>query len=522
MNRLHRLLFATVGLIVLSAPLFAEENDELLRPMIVRSDGSAPPASSSDSSAPANDGMVAMPPRAAMPDAPPASTASAAAPPPPAPMMQAAPVAAQPMSDQSQASVASADAPHLRLPPTPSLAAMPRTMASAPIGRNIYADFGPPSGSVVSDRVFQLRDESLALRRGIDQNTAEFNELRGKGASGSIQYHSTVAAITARLEAGTTRGNPVLLRQWSEAEQSLSEVNYSISRLNVLQTDLSANSAMAAYLLQAVRATFELSGAVDEDHQQLSMIRDEVSRGTVEIDHMRNDITKDIQRQTTYLALERQNLQTLALAIDRGELMHNSLAGKSVVVSQPMDTMGTLPGTSPEYSGFPTMSAEEPPAYAAMPAPEAAPPPPPVQKSGLPARKPQAKAAVAMNSAGDDTLIPAPMEAAAPPSPPPVSSLGQLLVLVRFNQDTVDYEQQLYQAVSDALDRKPSASFTVVAVAPKGADPASIGSDTESAQRHADAVKSSLLQLGLQPNRIATSNISSEAAQAPEVHVYIR
>ncbi|HVY13155.1 MAG TPA: hypothetical protein VHB73_06290, partial [Alphaproteobacteria bacterium] len=360
----------------------------------------------------------------------------------------------------------------------------------------------PPSGSVVSDRVFQLRDETIALRRSIDQCDAQLNELRNKGAAGSIQYHATIAAIAARLQAGTTRGNPVLLRQWSEAEQSLSEVNYSISRLNALETDLSANAATAAYLLQALRATFELAGAVDEDHQQLALIRDEVARGTVQIDRMSSQVTKGIQRQTTYLNTERQNLQILSLGIDRGELLQNSLASQPVVVANP-STLNFMPDTTPEYSGFPTLndnSGDNPNDFI-MPAPAAS-PVMPVKKSRMPSAKRSTRGA---------------SMAAVPNSSP-----GQLLVLVRFNQDNVDYQQQLYQAVSDALDRKPSANFTVVAVTPKAEDPAAIAPDTESAQRHADAVKTSLIQLGLQPSRISMSNISSQAAQSPEVHVYIR
>lgn len=191
----------------------------------------------------------------------------------------------------------------LRLPPPPAPSqidlnvAQPapgsRTPVRAPAGQNLFADFGPPSGSAVSDRVFQLRDEAIGLRQAVDRDVDEFTQLRGRGAAGAIQFHSTVAAITARLEAGTTRGNPILQRQWSEAEQSLTEVNYSISKLNMLSTTLSASSSQAAYLLQAIRAAFELSGALDEDHDQLAMIRDEVAKNTVNIDRIRGEINDD-------------------------------------------------------------------------------------------------------------------------------------------------------------------------------------------------------------------------------------
>ena len=409
----------------------------------------------------------------------------------------------------------------LRLPPPPSPSqitpfqdtnvnppAGSRTPVRVPAGQNMFADFGPPSGSVVSDRVFQLRDEAIGLRQTVDRDIDEFNQLRGRGASGAIQFHSTIAAITARLEAGTTRGNPILQRQWSEAEQSLTEVNYSISKLNMLSSTLSASSSQAAYLLQAIKAAFELSGALDEDHDQLAMIRDEVAKNTVNVDRIRGEINNDIRRQNTYLATERQNLQVLALAISRGELIRNSLAGQTVIVGNEL-SYGTLPNTRMDVSGFPSINGPtnlspndgvyNPPAV----------PVDPVQSS------PIGRSSSALPRSGQSAM---PVGATMGDE----GTLGQLLVLVRFNEPQVEYEDQMYQAVSTALDRRPEANFTIVAVSPKSNDPAAVGGDLERADRNAENVKSSLIQLGLQPSRISMSNISSDVAQSPEVHLYIR
>ncbi|NDG04849.1 MAG: hypothetical protein EB121_05820, partial [Alphaproteobacteria bacterium] len=180
---------------------------------------------------------------------------------------------------------------------------------------DVMASFGPSSGTAVGNRAIELRDDVLRLRASVNNNAAEFMQLRGNGAAGAVQYHSTVAAITARLQNGTTRGNPILLRQWDEAEAALSEVNQSLGRLNNLATGIAADASLAAYLLESVQAAFHLSGAVDEDHDQLALLRDEVSRLVVQVDYLRNQITDDIQRQTAYLTTERSNLQSLAFAI---------------------------------------------------------------------------------------------------------------------------------------------------------------------------------------------------------------
>jgi hypothetical protein len=67
------------------------------------------------------------------------------------------------------------------------------------------SNFGPSSGTVVGNRALELRDDVLRLRSSVNLNANEFALLRSNGAAGAVQYHSTVAAITARLQNGTTR-----------------------------------------------------------------------------------------------------------------------------------------------------------------------------------------------------------------------------------------------------------------------------------------------------------------------------
>jgi hypothetical protein len=101
-------------------------------------------------------------------------------------------------------------------------------------------------------------------------------------------------------------------------------------------------------------------------------------------------------------------------------------------------------------------------------------------------------------------------------------TLGRLLVLIRYNQPNVEYEQQLSQAVGSAIERRPNAEFSVVAVSPSSGDPAELARSQQMARENAEAVKRSLVQLGLSPSRITMANTQTQSAQSPEVHVYIR
>lgn len=377
----------------------------------------------------------------------------------------------------------------------------PSLMSSA--GPDALASFGPSSGTVVGNRAMELRDEVLRLRSSVNLNAQEFSVLRANGAAGAVQYHSTVAAITARLQNGTTRGNPILLRQWDEAEASLNEVTNSLNRLNALQTSVAADASLASYMLESVQAGFLLSGAVDEDHDQLKLLRDEVSRQVVQLDYLRNQVADDIQRQTTYLTTERANLQTLAFAITRGELMGGSVANRPVIVN-PSPVMMLPQGASASPRG------------SVAPTPMAA-PLSPVTSSGSLGPAPMSPREYMQESGLSNTppTFPTGDTAVAP-------TAGRLLVLVRFNQATVEYEQQLSGAISMALQRKPDAQFSVIAVTPASGDPAEIATMNEAASRYADGVKRSMVSLGLAPSRIASSSTQSQDARSPEVHVYVR
>ena len=99
---------------------------------------------------------------------------------------------------------------------------------------------------------------------------------------------------------------------------------------------------------------------------------------------------------------------------------------------------------------------------------------------------------------------------------------GRLLVLIRYNQPVVNYEQQLSQAVGSVVQRQPDAKFSVVAVSPSSGDPTDVAKSAADAERNAESVKRSLIQLGLPVSSISTANTQTQSAQVPEVHVYVR
>ncbi|MDP7643041.1 MAG: hypothetical protein QGI52_11400, partial [Alphaproteobacteria bacterium] len=185
-----------------------------------------------------------------------------------------------------------------------------------------------PTGTFVGAKVAQQRSELENLKSSVNNRRIQFEQVRNTARQNSQGYFATIAAVTARLRIGTTPGNPVLVSQWNAAQSELDRILTDIAALNTLGNQVAADSAMSSYLLDSVRATYGLQGAVDEDHRQLAVIEDEVNRNVVLIDRLLGGLRETIGRYTNYVNAERRNLSTLALAIKNGEYLGPSLANQ--------------------------------------------------------------------------------------------------------------------------------------------------------------------------------------------------
>ncbi len=333
------------------------------------------------------------------------------------------------------------------------------------------------TGTLVGQKVNSLRGDLGQLQSMLRQHNQSLQGIRGETVQDSQRYHGTVAAINARLQVGTTPGNPVLNQQWNSAQSELDRIGEDVLKMTRLANEITASSALAGYLLESVRAARQLSGAVDEDHRQLRILEDETNRTVVLVERLLNELSTDISRQQTYISTERQNLNTLAVAIKNGQLYGSSLGGSA--------------------SGLPFVDA---------PTPQAAPRPVVMGASGpslaerMMANKPSPSVGMSGMGAGGDNA----------------------LVTIRFDRAGVNYESALYTAVKSALDRRPGSSFEVVAVAPPGATPGSQSLVAGTVRRNAEMVARSLGSMGLPSDRIRITQAIEAGAAGNEVKVFVR
>jgi len=342
--------------------------------------------------------------------------------------------------------------------PTFTARQLPPVAGAAPVA-------APSSSTLVGLKVQSLRADLGQFQGNVARHQAELTATRQSLGSSASSYFGVVAAINSRLQAGTTPGNPQLVAQWGQAQSTLDQMNTGVARLNSISNEVASDSSFGNYLLNEIRAAYNLQGGVESDRDQLKQLEMQTTASLSQVDQLLNSLSDEITRQSGYVAGERNNLVTLALAIQNGQLYGPSLANRQFATSAPT-AAPSRPAPSPR---------------AAAPAPT------------------RSAAVSAVSSTG-----------------------GRPLVVIRFDQPNVDYEQPLYTAVSRALERKPSATFTIQAVAPNAGTAAQVAVNNNTSRQNAENVLRSLTNMGLPADRVSLSAMMSPDIQSNEVRIFVR
>lgn len=228
--------------------------------------------------------------------------------------------------DEGDMAASATPAPAAEAPPT----ATPAPTAEAPTAGSSMAPVatitpitiepGPDTGTQVNKTIQTLRAQVSGLETKLAANAQRLADLRNNGGAAATAYQDAKARIITRLQIGTTKGNPELVSQWNSAQASLDSLSTNINQLSALGTDVTNDSSSAHFALDQIDATFNVSGAVDEDHRQLTLLEDETSQTVILIDRLLKEISDDVQRQTAYVGNERSSLTVLASSIKNGEL----------------------------------------------------------------------------------------------------------------------------------------------------------------------------------------------------------
>ena len=105
---------------------------------------------------------------------------------------------------------------------------------------------------------------------------------------------------------------------------------------------------------------------------------------------------------------------------------------------------------------------------------------------------------------------------------PQVNITGLPLVVIRFDDPDINYEKTLFDAIGTTVDKKPDATFGLVAVAPIGKNEGETRINSSKVKKYAERVLRSLVSFGLPSKKIALSAKTSGDVVVPEVHIFVQ
>jgi hypothetical protein len=196
------------------------------------------------------------------------------------------------------------------------------------ISGKIVGDYG--SGSLIRTKIKGISRDYKLLTNEVSSIERDIKQKNMSVSSATADYVSLLAGMTVRLQAGTTPGNPRLVSQWNQSQRALEDLSQGLIDLNILATDIDNNASLAAFLINNIHATYGISGAVEEEHEELKRTEDELTYLVSRIGRLVTTVNDDIERQSSYLAEERKNMQTLALAVKKGEFFGNSVMNRTM------------------------------------------------------------------------------------------------------------------------------------------------------------------------------------------------
>ena len=363
----------------------------------------------------------------------------------------------EPMTSGTPASTVSAGVPSAPIYNVPSKA--PDITPDQISGAAYFDQTQTPVGR----KIDQMRSDLFALQTRLGGVAEQISEADRNNQTNAAAYNASVATINTALQSGTTPGNPRLVAKLHEAEKSLDEIGNNVAKVNNTSVRVAELASMAAFLLEATRSTYALSGAIEEDHVRLAQLEDQINGVMVLIERLQLESNDRLSRTNAFLASERNNLRTLSMGVTSGNMFGRSLRGRG------FDQASYIPSTD----------------------------------------------SVSMQSTGY-----APMPSSAIPAPLPTER--KPLAKIRFDRPDVNYTQPVYMAVQEALQKYPSGQIEIVAVHPQSANAAEVAIEATRARRNAESVMRSLEQMGVPMEKITMSASQSPEARSSEVHVFLR
>jgi hypothetical protein len=195
----------------------------------------------------------------------------------------------------------------------------PSQYAPPPVSQPEVAYDTGPTGTFVGGKINQFRADLSSIQNAISSHNNDFLRFKDLVDEQTSVYQGLSSAIRSRLQIGTTPGNPILVGQWNDAQRALEDIQNNVNNLQIVNNRVTADAALITHLRNAIDSSFFISGAIDEDHNQLKVLNDDVQRTSVLYARLMDELDQKISREIMILNDEREYMKKLAEDVEVGK-----------------------------------------------------------------------------------------------------------------------------------------------------------------------------------------------------------
>lgn len=106
---------------------------------------------------------------------------------------------------------------------------------------------GNNTGTFVGQKVMTFRGELSQLQTAIRNSNAQLQQIRGSVINNALQYHKVIGMIEAKLQVGTTPGNPQMFAMLQGAQNNIQVMNANTNALSQLAAALPPTQPMPLF-----------------------------------------------------------------------------------------------------------------------------------------------------------------------------------------------------------------------------------------------------------------------------------
>src|SRR5262249_49794154 len=139
------------------------------------------------------------------------------------------------------------------------------------------------TNTFVGQKVKELAGDLAKLQASLASHGDELDAAEAQASAHAETYHALVGEIEAKLQAGTTIGNPILVDKWNSPRGGLSQMEADVTAMSRAAAHIAEDAGMSSYLLNAVRGAYGIAGAVDEDHANLAKLEEAANAAALRV-----------------------------------------------------------------------------------------------------------------------------------------------------------------------------------------------------------------------------------------------